>query len=91
MVVKRYAGITSRERLGNGVKAGKVLDERKNTCSDVTRQELYVCLNSTARHWGQEPHEFLYHMETARNRQYEMGEHITDGYFSDIVITALTP
>lgn len=31
---------------------------------------------------GQVPDEFLYHMETARNRLHEMEEQITDGYFT---------
>ena len=91
MVVKRHAGITAREGLENGQKAWKVLEENYNACSNATRQELYDCLNNTKLQRGQDPDEFLYRMETARNRLYVMGEQITDGYFSDMILTALPP
>ncbi|CAN0290502.1 unnamed protein product, partial [Scytosiphon promiscuus] len=80
-----------REGLGNGQKAWKALEEKYNASSNATRQELYDCLNSTKLQMGQDPDEFLYRMETARNRLYEMGEQITDGYFSDMILTALPP
>ena len=56
--------------IGNGQKAWKVLEENYNACSNATRQELHDCLNSTKSQRGQDPDEFLYNMETARNRLY---------------------
>ena len=72
MVVKRYAGSTAREGLGNGQKASKALEKKHNASSNATRQKLYDCLNSTKLQRGQDPDEFLYRMKTARNRLYEM-------------------
>ena len=68
MVVKHHVGITAREGLGNGQKARKALEEKYNACSNATRQELYDSLNNTKLQRGQDPDEFLYRMETARNR-----------------------
>ena len=79
MVVKRYAGRTAGRGLGNGQKACKALEEKYNASSNARRQELYDCRRSANLRRGQDPDEFLYHMETAQNRLYEMGELITDG------------
>lgn len=68
MVAKRLAGSTARGELGNGHNAWKTLEEKDNACSNVTRQELHDCLNNTELQRGQEPDEFLRHMEAARNR-----------------------
>ena len=91
MVVKRYTGRTVGGELGNRKKAWKALKEKYNACSNATRQELYDSLNNTNLHRGQDPDEFLYHLQTARNRLYEMGEQITHGYSSDVILTALPP
>lgn len=91
MVVKRYAGNTARQVLGKGHNAWKALEEKYNACSNATRQELLDCLNNTKLQRGQEPDEFLHHMEAARNRLYEMREQITDEYFSEMILTALPP
>ena len=64
-MVKRYAG--------NGQKAWKALEEKYNACSNATRQELYDSLGNTKLQRGQDPDEFLYHMETARNRLRDGG------------------
>ena len=90
-VVKRYVGRTVGEGLGNGQKAWKAPEEKYNICSNATRQGLYDSLNNTNLQQGQDPDEFLYHMETARNRLYEMGDQITDGYFSDMILTVFPP
>lgn len=67
-VVKCYAGSTAKERLRNGQKTWKALEEKYNACGNAPHQELYDCQNSTMRQRGQDPDEFLYHVETARNR-----------------------
>ena len=63
-----------REGLGNGQKAWKALDEKYNACSNATRQELYDCMNGTKLQGAQDPDEFLYRMETARNRLHVLQE-----------------
>ena len=64
MVVKRYTGRTVGGELGNRKKAWKALKEKYNACSNATRQELYDSLNNTNLHRGQDPDEFLYHLQT---------------------------
>ena len=64
------------------------MEEKCNACSNATRQELHDCLNNTKI---ENPDEFLYRIETARNRMYKMGEQFTDGYFGDMVLIALPP
>lgn len=70
MVVKRYVGRTSGEGLENGQKAWKAMEQSYNTRRNATRQELHDSQNSINFQRGQDPDEFLYHLETARNLMY---------------------
>lgn len=90
-VVKRYAGRRAEEGLRNGQKAWEAMEDKYDACSNATRQELDDCLHNTKLRRGQDPDEILFIMETTRNRLYEMGGQITDGYFSDMIIAALPP
>ena len=73
MAVKRYDCRAAGKGLGNEQKAWKALEVKCSAWSSTTRQELHDSLNNTWLQRGQNSDEFLYHMETAWNRLYEMG------------------
>ena len=90
-VVRRHEGKKPEDGLGDGQEAWKALQEKYDVVSNATHQELYDELAKTKMKQGQDRDDFLYIMETARDRLHDMGEHIFPDRFGDLVLDALTP
>ena len=90
-VVRRHEGKKPEDGLGDGQAAWQALEEKYDAVSNATRQELYEELAKTKMKQDQDPDDFLYIMETARDRLHDMGEHITPERFGDLLLNALTP
>ena len=92
-VVRHFAGKTLDEGSGHGQCAWATLREKYDGCSREALGAQYAKMNSTRMSPGQDPDEFLYELDTRRERlnACDPSEGPTDRQFEDIILQALPP
>ena len=92
-VARRFAGKTLDEGLGHGQRAWAALRETFGGCSKKALRAEHAKKNSTRMNPGQDPDEFLYELDTRRERlnACDPPEGPTDRQFEDIILQALPP
>ena len=90
-VVRRFQGKTPPEGAGYGQQAWAALREKFDGCSRAAIRAEHIRMTSTRMRPGQDPDDYLYHMNSCRGRLNACNppEGLTDQQYEDIILQAL--
>ena len=90
-VVRRFQGKTPAEGAGHRQQAWAALHEKFNGCSLTAIREEHIRMTNTWMRPGQDPDDYLYHMDSCRDRLNPCNppEDPTDRQYEDIIFQTL--
>ena len=88
-VVKKHMGKTREDGIGNGQAAWNALEEKYNGHTKEARRAYHEKLHNSKKRSGDDPDNFLYIMDSFRERLEDMGQPVPDERYEDIILQAL--
>ena len=88
-VVKKHMGKTREDGVGNGQAAWNALEKKYNGNTKEARRAYHEYLHNIKMKSGDDPDDFLYTMDSYRERLKDMGQPVPDERYEDIILQAL--